>query len=171
LRGVDGVRPTLPKLLKNSTTDARVLNTYLANLEQILVVYPATVARLQSTVNPRAKQGDVQLDLRGNLDAPRHCTSGYVGGASAARRPTVRCAAVDGTAHCKLAQRALERARCPQPAVPEQPVAARRAPGRMWLTFGSSARGSSGRPVMTDLAALMLAAQGLDGAHGTHRPQ
>lgn len=168
LRGVvDGVRPTLPKMLENTTTDARVLNTYLANLEQILVVYPATVARLQATVNPRAKQGDVQLDLRANLDAPRHCTSGYV--APGARRSpsdgSVR--RVDGTAHCSVGSadpssvRGARNLPCPNSAA-RAPL-----PAGCGLHFGSSDRSASGRPVLTDLAALMLAARDLDGAHGT----
>lgn len=167
LRGVvDGIRPTVPRLVKNTTTDARVLNTYLANLEQILVVYPATVARLQSTVNPRAGHGDVQLDLRANLDTPRHCTSGYL--ASGARRSpsdgSVR--RVDGTAHCRTASadpasvRGARNLPCPNSSA-RAPL-----PVGCGLHFGNSARQASGRPVLTDLAALMLQARGLDGAHG-----
>jgi phospholipid/cholesterol/gamma-HCH transport system substrate-binding protein len=168
LRGVVGdIRPTLPKLLKNSTTDSRVLNTYLANLEQILVVYPATAARLQSTVNPRAAQGDVQLDLRGNLDTPRHCTAGYVGTAQRRSPADASVRDVDGAAHCRLANndpssvRGARNLPCPN-------SSARAAlPAGCGLTFGSTERGSSDRPVMTELAALMLGAQGLEGAHGT----
>lgn len=168
LRGVvDDVRPTLPKLLQNTTADARPLNTYLANLEQILVVYPATVARLQSTVNPRARQGDVQLDLRANLDTPRHCTTGYVG--TAARRSpsdgSVR--AVDGTAHCAVAPadpssvRGARNLPCPNNPSLRAPL-----PAGCGLFFGSTDITGTGQPVMSDLAALMLGARGLDGAHG-----
>ncbi|RJS46697.1 MCE family protein [Nocardioides cavernaquae] len=168
LRGVVGdIRPTLPKLLKNTTTDARVLNTYLANLEQILVVYPATAARLQSTVNPRAAQGDVQLDLRGNLDAPRHCTEGYLGTGQRRSPADGSVRAVDGTAHCKLAKSAPSSVRGARNLPCPNSSARAALPAGCGLTFGSSARGSSGRPVMADLAALMLGAEGLDGAHGT----
>jgi len=168
LRGVVGdVRPTLPKLLKNSTTDARVLNTYLANLEQILVVYPATVARLQSTVNPRAAYGDVQLDLRGNLDAPRHCTAGYVGTAQRRSPSDASVREVDGTAHCRLANSAPSSVRGARNLPCPNSSARAALPAGCGLAFGSSARQGSGRPVLTDLAALMLGAQGLDGAHGS----
>lgn len=164
LRGVvDGVRPTVPKLLRNTTTDARVLNTYLANLEQILVVYPATVARVQASVNPRAEHGDVQLDLRANLDAPRHCTTGYLP-TSARRSPAdASVRRVNGTAHCAVAPsnpssvRGARNLPCPD--------SASRAslPAGCGLHFGSSERTASGRPVLSDLAALMLAAEDLDG--------
>jgi phospholipid/cholesterol/gamma-HCH transport system substrate-binding protein len=168
LRGVvDGVRPTVPGLLRNTTTDARVLNTYLANLEQILVVYPATVARLQSTVNPRAAQGDVQLDLRANLDAPRHCSAGYLP-ADARRSPadgSVR--RVDGTAHCRTPSadpssvRGARNLPCPNSPSLRAPL-----PEGCGLHFGSGDLSASRRPVLDDLATLMLQARGLDGAHG-----
>lgn len=97
-------RATLPTLLGNLTTNAEVFNTYLPNLEQILVVYPATVGRLQTTVNPRAAHGDVQLDLRANLNDPKHCTAGYVP-VGERRSPAERSVRkVDGTAHCTLAR-------------------------------------------------------------------
>lgn len=168
LRGVvTDVRPQLPKLLKNTTTDTRVLNTYLANLEQILVVYPATVARLQATVNPRAAQGDVQLDLRGNLDTPRHCTAGYL--PTGARRAPADASVrdVDGTAHCAVARsdpssvRGARNLPCPN-----NPSLRASLPSGCGLFFGSTSRTSSGRPVLADLAALMAGAAGLDGAHG-----
>jgi phospholipid/cholesterol/gamma-HCH transport system substrate-binding protein len=97
-------RATLPTLLANLTTNAEVFNTYLPNLEQILVVYPATVGRLQQAVNPRAAEGDVKLDLRANLDDPEHCTAGYlpVGQRRSPGEGSVR--PVDGSAHCTLAR-------------------------------------------------------------------
>ncbi|MCZ3133242.1 hypothetical protein NYZ18_18940, partial [Acinetobacter baumannii] len=58
-RGViDDVAAELPLLVTNLRTVSLVAGTYLPNLTQVLAVYPATVARLQSTVNPRAEFGD-----------------------------------------------------------------------------------------------------------------
>ncbi|HJQ06013.1 MAG TPA: MlaD family protein, partial [Nocardioides sp.] len=41
---IDSLQPILPTLLTNLTTDASVLRTYLPELKETLVVYPATVA-------------------------------------------------------------------------------------------------------------------------------
>jgi phospholipid/cholesterol/gamma-HCH transport system substrate-binding protein len=100
---VQEISGPLPLLLANVTTTAQVFNTYLPNLEQTLVVYPATVARLQSTVNPRAAHGDVQLDLKATFNDPPHCIAGYLP-ASQRRSPSDQSLReVDGTAHCRAA--------------------------------------------------------------------
>ncbi|GAB3854004.1 hypothetical protein GCM10028801_07400 [Nocardioides maradonensis] len=100
---IDSLQPILPTLLTNLTTDASVLRTYLPELKETLVVYPATVASLQSAVNPRASEGDVQLDLRSTFDDPATCTTGYLPSKdrrSPAARTTRR---VDTLAHCNVA--------------------------------------------------------------------
>ncbi|GAC1591474.1 MAG: hypothetical protein NVS3B21_10050 [Acidimicrobiales bacterium] len=105
---VNDLQATLPMLLQNTTTNAQVLNTYLPQLEQILVVYPATVARLQSAVNPRAAEGDVQLDLRAGVNNPKSCTKGYQA-ASTRRSPAATSVrSVDLAAHCGEAPQAPE---------------------------------------------------------------
>lgn len=73
-----GLQPVLPRMLYNLTTNAQVLNATLPELRQTLVVYPAMVARVQQAVNPRAKYGDVQLDLRATLNNPPTCIAGYL---------------------------------------------------------------------------------------------
>lgn len=98
---VGDLQQPLPLLLANVTTNAQVLNTYLPHLEQVLVVYPATVARLQSTVNPRAAHGDVQLDLRSTFNDPPHCTNGYLPTSQRRSPADTSVRAVDGTAHCR----------------------------------------------------------------------
>ncbi len=98
---IDEVQPALPLLLANLITNGEVLATYLPNLEQTLVVYPATIARLQSTVNPRARFGDVQLDLRSGVNNPPHCTDGYLGVDSRRSPKDGSVRQVDGLAHCK----------------------------------------------------------------------
>ncbi|HWU22861.1 MAG TPA: MlaD family protein [Nocardioides sp.] len=100
---IDSLQPILPTLLTNLTTDASVLRTYLPELKETLVVYPATIARLQSSVNPRAAQGDVQLDIRTTFDDPATCTTGYLPPAQR-RSPAVReTRKVDTLAHCAVA--------------------------------------------------------------------
>lgn len=100
---VDELQPVLPMLLANLTTNAQVLHTYLPQVKQTLVVYPSLVARLQSAVNPRAAQGDVQLDLRAALNNPPTCQSGYLP-AKQRRSPRVTTTReVDRLAHCELA--------------------------------------------------------------------
>ncbi|MFD4326910.1 MlaD family protein [Nocardioides sp. NPDC058538] len=100
---VDDLQTTLPMLLDNLMVNGEVLNTYLPQLQQTLVVYPATIGRLQQTVNPRAKEGDVQLDLRAGVNDPPSCTEGYLS-TDDRRSPSeedVRKA--DPLAHCKTA--------------------------------------------------------------------
>jgi len=74
---VSDLQPTVPMMLHNLTTSAQVLNTYLPNVRQLLVVYPATIARIQSMANPRAGHGDASFDLRASFGNPPSCSSGY----------------------------------------------------------------------------------------------
>ncbi|GAB2977571.1 MCE family protein [Nocardioides montaniterrae] len=99
---IDSLQPILPTLLTNLTTDASVLRTYLPELKETLVIYPATIARVQQAVNPRAAEGDVQLDLRTTFDDPATCTTGYLPAAQR-RSPSVRTIRkVDTLAHCAV---------------------------------------------------------------------
>lgn len=100
---VTDLQPTLPMLLANLTTNAQVLNTYLPQIRQTLVVYPATIARVQSAVNPRAEQGDVQLDLRAALNNPPSCLSGYLPPKQRRSPRVTDTREVDVLAHCELA--------------------------------------------------------------------
>lgn len=100
---VTDLQPVLPMLLHNLTTNAQVLHTYLPQLRQTLVVYPATVARLQSTVNPRAAEGDVQLDLRAALNNPPTCSTGYLPPRQRRSPRHTEPRSVDPLAHCRIA--------------------------------------------------------------------
>jgi phospholipid/cholesterol/gamma-HCH transport system substrate-binding protein len=100
---VADLQPVLPMMLANLTTNAQVLNAYLPNVRQILVLYPSLVARLQSAVNPRAGLGDVQLDLRAALNDPPTCQSGYLP-PEQRRSPSVATTRdVNRLAHCEIA--------------------------------------------------------------------
>ncbi|OIJ28063.1 MlaD family protein [Nocardioides luteus] len=100
---VNDLQTTLPMLLDNLMVNGEVLNTYLPQLQQILVVYPATIGRLQQTVNPRAKEGDVQLDLRAGVNNPPSCTTGYLS-TDERRSPSEESVRkVDPLAHCETA--------------------------------------------------------------------
>jgi phospholipid/cholesterol/gamma-HCH transport system substrate-binding protein len=101
-RTITGLQPTLPMFLTNSTTNADVLNTYLPSLQQLLVVYPATIARLQGMANPRVGFGDAQIDLRANFNNPPSCQAGYL--PPSQRRPPSDTTArdVNSLAHCEI---------------------------------------------------------------------
>lgn len=98
---VDDLQTTLPMLLDNLMVNGEVLNTYLPQLQQTLVVYPATIGRLQQTVNPRAKEGDVQLDLRAGVNNPPSCTTGYLSTDDRRSPSEESVRKVDQLAHCE----------------------------------------------------------------------
>lgn len=100
---VDEIGPTLPDLLTNGNDVALPVHDYRANLEHALVTYPALVARLQSALNPRSAFGDVKLDLKGNLNDPASCTTGYLPVAQRRSPAELSRRRVDGEAHCEIA--------------------------------------------------------------------
>ena len=75
---VRGITPTLPTLLANLTSPAEVLNVYLPNVEQSLVVYPVMMAAVQGVLMPHADDDEVKLDLRTNVNNPPSCTDGFL---------------------------------------------------------------------------------------------
>ena len=101
-RTVTDLQPTLPMLLYNLTTNAQVLNTYLPQVRQLFVVYPATIARFQGMVNPQADAHTARLDLRAAFDNPPSCVSGYLplNQRRAPSETTTR--AVDPLSHCEI---------------------------------------------------------------------
>lgn len=101
-RTVSDLQPTLPMLLYNLTTNAQVLNAYLPQVRQTLVVYPGTIARLQQTVNPRAEHGDVQLDLRAAFNSPPSCLAGYLPPSQRRAPSDTTTRDVDELAHCTI---------------------------------------------------------------------
>ncbi|RHW26323.1 MCE family protein [Nocardioides immobilis] len=102
-RTVTDLQPTLPMLLHNLTTNAQVLNTYLPGLRQLLVVYPATIARMQGMTNPNAERGYATLGLRAGYNNPPSCSTGYLP-PNRRRSPSVTTSrTVDTLAHCDVA--------------------------------------------------------------------
>lgn len=102
-RTVTDLQPTLPMLLDNLTTNAQVLNTYLPDLRQLLVVYPATIARMQGMTNPNREGGYITLGLRTGFNNPPSCSTGYLP-PDRRRSPSVTTARpVDTLAHCDVA--------------------------------------------------------------------
>jgi phospholipid/cholesterol/gamma-HCH transport system substrate-binding protein len=148
---IDQLQPTLPMLLQNLTTNARVLNTYVPQIKHALVAYPVTLARLQSAVNPRAAQGDVQLDLRASFNDPPACSEGYLP-PTERRSPSVSTTRdVDTLAHCTVPTsdpRSVRGARnlpCPQ-GDGRGPT-----PASCGLTFPGGVWPEGSRPVAYDL--------------------
>lgn len=145
------LRPTLPLLMANLTTNAEVLHTYLPQLRQTLVVYPATADRLQRAVNPRAEHGDVQLDLRVTFDDPPSCQSGYLPVDERRSPSETKTRDVDLLAHCKIpaehptAVRGARNLPCPNSAA-RGPV-----PRACGLTFGRGQWPADGGTVAREL--------------------
>jgi len=102
-RTVVDLQPTLPMFVANATTNAEVLNSYLPGLRQFLVVYPATIARLQGVANARAEFGDAYFDLRASFDDPPSCRSGYLAPDQRRSPSDTTPRRVDPLAHCEIA--------------------------------------------------------------------
>lgn len=151
-RTVTDLQPTLPMLLHNLTTNAEVLNTYLPQVRQLLVVYPVTLARVQSVLNPRAEHGDVQLDLRAAFNDPPSCLPGYLPPSDRRSPSDLTTRKVDLLAHCKIpandptAVRGARNLPCPDSGQ-RGPL-----PAACGLTFGDGQWPASGGTVAYDLA-------------------
>jgi phospholipid/cholesterol/gamma-HCH transport system substrate-binding protein len=151
-RTIADLQPTLPMLLYNLTTNAQVLNTYLPEIRQTLVVYPAALARLQSGMNPRAPYGDVQLDLRAAFNDPPSCLPGYLPPSERRAPSDTTTRDVDLLAHCAIpadhptAVRGARNLPCPD--------SARRGPlpAACGLTFRGGRWPGTGGTVAYDLA-------------------
>jgi phospholipid/cholesterol/gamma-HCH transport system substrate-binding protein len=150
-RTVTDLQPTLPMLLANATTNAEVLHAYLPGIRQMLVVYPATIARLQTMANPRT-DGDAGFDLRATFEDPPSCRSGYLP-AGQRRTPADRTTRdVNTLAHCEIpasdpiAVRGARNLPCPNSA--ERGA----LPADCGLTFGRGVWPETGGAVAYDLA-------------------
>lgn len=105
---VDDVSPTLPLLLADLTTSSQVVNTYLPNVEQTLVIYPALVSRLQSTLLGREASGDVRLDLKVTVNDPPSCIKGYIPPSERRSPAATEDREFNGAAHCEMPAGAKE---------------------------------------------------------------
>jgi phospholipid/cholesterol/gamma-HCH transport system substrate-binding protein len=77
---IDRLQPTLPVLLANMVSIGQVAVDYRAGIEQLLVVLPAFIAGMQSTLvaDYNTKHPGLSLDFNLNLNAPPVCTTGYL---------------------------------------------------------------------------------------------
>lgn len=101
-RTVGGLRPVLPMMLYNLTTGAQVLHTYLPQLRQTLVVYPAALARLQGMTNPGGAGGYAGIDIRSAFNQPPSCSSGYLAPDRRRSPSDTSSRAVNLLAHCEV---------------------------------------------------------------------
>ena len=148
------LQPRLPSLLGNLATIGAVTRTYLPNLTQILVVYPATVARLQSAVNPRAAEGDVQLDLRATVNDPPSCITGYLSPTARRVPGDTNVRAVNGEAHCAVAHADPRSARGDRNLPCPNSTARAALPAGCGLDFGSGIAARSTRPTVDTTGAV-----------------
>jgi phospholipid/cholesterol/gamma-HCH transport system substrate-binding protein len=77
---VKQVSPELPMLLYDLGSTAQVLEVYLPGVRQILVLYPALVAAIQTAVTPAggADPASVHLTVRPDIAQPATCFTGYL---------------------------------------------------------------------------------------------
>jgi phospholipid/cholesterol/gamma-HCH transport system substrate-binding protein len=66
----DQLHPTLPVLLGNLVSTGQVVRTYLPGVEQVLVLYPAFTAAIQSALLPYQDIGAIGTVLRLNVNDP-----------------------------------------------------------------------------------------------------
>ncbi|MFC8383594.1 MCE family protein [Nocardia sp. NPDC057272] len=71
------IAPTLPRALANLHSIADVLRIYNLSVEQILVIYPAVAAAIQS-VAAGSEPSMGNLDFNLNLNVPPPCTTGFL---------------------------------------------------------------------------------------------
>ena len=98
------VKPTLPVLLANLTTLGQILVTYHPALEQLLVLFPPSVAGIQAVAPSRNPTGYALGDFAITINDPDPCTVGFLP-PSSWRSPadTTTIDTPDGM-YCKLPQ-------------------------------------------------------------------
>ena len=115
LDAVDGLvnrlTPSFSLLMANLVSSGEVLNVYVPNIKQLMVIYPALIDRLQGTGLPPNSQGIDKVDIKLNFNDPPPCTRGYIP-ASQWRDPadTTRTATPPAL-HCTLPAAAPESVR------------------------------------------------------------
>lgn len=171
-RALRGVQPTLPVLLANLSTTSKALDDYSVNLRQLLVTYPALVAKTQEALFPRRSVGDARLDLRAQFNNPGSCIDGFL--PVGERRPPTDLSPrkVDG-AYCELPASAPEGVRgarnspCPNIATRgPSPASCGLTYGRAVRLAGTAAGGSGLDALVGALDGSFLDAAGLLGSSG-----
>jgi phospholipid/cholesterol/gamma-HCH transport system substrate-binding protein len=84
LDSVDGLvnhlSPSFSILMANLVSSGEVFNMYVPNINQLLVIYPALIDRLQGTGLAHKAEGIDTLDIKLNFNDPAPCTQGYIPG-------------------------------------------------------------------------------------------
>lgn len=110
---IERVKPTLPVLLANLVSVNKVLVTYHAGVEQLLVLIPQAIAQIGATVVPNLNNPHPLaagfLDFNSNINVPPPCATGYLP-ASQRRSPAMTDAPErpDGDIYCRIPQDASQ---------------------------------------------------------------
>lgn len=110
---IERVKPTLPVLLANLVSVNKVLVTYHAGVEQLLVLIPQAIAQIGATVVPNLNNPHPLaagfLDFNSNINVPPPCVTGYLP-ASQRRSPAMTDAPErpDGDIYCRIPQDASQ---------------------------------------------------------------
>lgn len=172
-----GVQPTLPVLLANLSTTTKALDDYSVNLRQLLVTYPALVAKTQEALWPRRDVGDARLDLRAQFNNPGSCIAGFRP-VDQRRAPTDLSPTATGPAYCELAPDAPEGVRgarnspCPNSSARgPSPASCGLSYGRAVRLGGTEAGGAGFDALVQALDGSFLDAAGLLGSSDDDAPR
>ncbi len=106
---VERIQPTLPVILANLVSTNKILLTYHAGLEQLLVLVPQGVAMVGASAVPNLNNPNMwaggYLDFNLNINVPPPCTTGYLP-ASQRRAPSQTDAPLrpEGDIYCRIPQ-------------------------------------------------------------------
>jgi phospholipid/cholesterol/gamma-HCH transport system substrate-binding protein len=95
------LQPTVPLLLANLTADGQVLDVYLPNVRQLLVILPADVNDVVAATLTSPVPGSANMDFKSTINNPPPCQQGFL---ASMRSPsdTSRAAPPSPTPYCKV---------------------------------------------------------------------
>lgn len=97
------LNPTLPITLSDLAATGQVLNLYLPNIKQTLVLYPAVIATTQAISIPEVADHAANVYFRTTVNDPAPCTTGFDQNARRDPRDTTP-RTENGNAYCKVPQ-------------------------------------------------------------------
>ncbi|HVW45224.1 MAG TPA: MlaD family protein [Amycolatopsis sp.] len=99
---LDGLRPTVPRLLASLTSTGQMLDIYLPNVAQVLSILPATVNNTVTSLATSPVPNTAVLNLKTAINSPTACTKGFN---AQARDPSdTTSIPAPGDSYCKIPQ-------------------------------------------------------------------
>jgi phospholipid/cholesterol/gamma-HCH transport system substrate-binding protein len=82
---VQQLQPTVPLLLANLTAVGQVLEVYLPNVQQVLVILPADINDVVAAIMTSTVPGSANMDFKSTVNNPPPCQQGFL---NSTRAPT-----------------------------------------------------------------------------------